>query len=75
MRKVEVKRRNYLGNDGKPYTVVEWATVVSESLISGPRSSAHGTVDVLLADGTVLLDTDEDDVFEVSSTGVIIRPA
>jgi hypothetical protein len=75
MRKVEVGRRNYIGNDGKSYTVVEWVNMVSENMISGQRPTAYGTTEVLLADGTSLLDTDEDDVFEISTSGVIIRPA
>lgn len=43
-------------------------------MISGQRPTAYGTTDVLLADGTTLLDTDEDEVFEIFTSGVIIRP-
>jgi len=69
----EVGRKDYVGDDGKRYTVVELKPVLSVKLLNEPRLTGLGASVFQLANGGLLYDRD-DDCFEIAATGVVIRP-
>ena len=70
----EVSRKNYIGDDGLTYVVVEMKPVLTTKPISGPTARGYGT-SVFRLEGNGLLYDKDDDCFEIATTGVTIRPA
>jgi len=70
----EVSRRNYIGDDGLAYVVVEMKPVLTTKPIDGPAVTGYGTSEFRLEGNGLLYDKDND-CFEIATTGVMIRPA
>jgi hypothetical protein len=71
----EIGRRDYIGDDGNHYVVVEFKPSIVRQPIAGDRVKVIGTSQFRLSTGEELFEQSEDDVFEIEDTGVVIRPA
>ncbi|OCJ02456.1 hypothetical protein A6U86_32255 [Rhizobium sp. AC27/96] len=71
----EIGRRDYIGDDGNHYVVVEFKPSIVRQSIAGGPVKVLGTAQFRLSTGEDLFEQGEDDVFEIEDTGIVIRPA
>lgn len=71
----EIGRRDYIGDDGNQYVVVEYKRNIVRDPIAGGPVKVLGTARFRLSTGEDLFEQGEDDVFEIEDTGIVIRPA